>query len=507
MPATLGSLLNQEKFRLRMIAGANDDDPVMEEPITWVHSSDLIDPTPWLEPGQLLLTDGVHFSAVSTSEFAVSYVRRLQERGVRALGFATGIAHDEIPPILVDVCGNQGFPLFEVADRTPFMGIIRHVADVISQERQERLNWSMRAQRAVARAALRPDGLGAILLELEAQLDCWVALFDSVGNRVVVRTNLPMPDQIGRAVAVTVRTVLERGTRSGIRLIEGGEGVTLQTLGQRDKLRGVLAVGTPTPLDPAENDLVASVIGLASIALEHSRALDATRQDLRSGLLELLLAGMIDVVGRTARRLWGRLPSEPVRVSIVAGTVRAQSLIDELELYAGEHGGRLFFADRDGEVVVVTGDDDTTAFEEILQRHGMSAGVSAPVLWGELSRGLVEARRSARRASGEGAFIRFENLADEGLFGFLEAAGALPIAHRILQPLLDRPAPERDTLIQTAHTWLTNNCAWDPSAKALGVHRHTLRNRITALEGILSMDLETFEGRAELWTALQLLEP
>ena len=51
----------------------------------------------WLESGQLLLTDGVHFAGEHAADFSEEYVARLRGRGIRALGFAIGIVHDEVP--------------------------------------------------------------------------------------------------------------------------------------------------------------------------------------------------------------------------------------------------------------------------------------------------------------------------------------------------------------------------------------------------------------------------
>ncbi|NQX13296.1 PucR family transcriptional regulator ligand-binding domain-containing protein [Microbacteriaceae bacterium VKM Ac-2855] len=505
MPATLRSLLDQPDFHLHPLAALGPESAALDAPVTWVHSSDLIDPTPWLEEGQILLTDGVHFTAESTDAFSADYVQRLRARGILALGFATRIAHDTVPEALVNACETFALPLFEVADRTPFMSIIRHVADVTAHERQARLEWSLQAQRALARAALRPDGLEGILIELERQLGSWVALYDSIGARVRVRTTIDMPEESVHAVEDAVRTALGRGTRSGGRLSVQGGDITVQTLGRRDRLRGVLAVGAAVPLDAAGNDLVASVIALASIALEQRRTLDAARRQLRSGLLELLLSGVIDVAGRTARRLGGPLPAEPLRVWLLAGALHGQSLIDELELHQERSDGRLFFAERDEEIVLVTAHNGAPEVEALLARNERGAGISAPVTWGELSRGLSEARRSVAYCSEGRPLVRFDSLAAEGMLGLLEASGGNSMAQRVLQPLLDRPTAEREVLLNTARVWLEQNCAWDPTAKALGAHRHTVRNRISAIESVLGLDLETFAGRAELWSALHFV--
>ncbi len=507
MPTTLRALLAAPAFRLRILAGADDGSAVLDEPLLWAHNSDLLDPTPWLEPGGLLLTDGMHLSEDSAPADVDAYVARLVASGTRALGFSTGIIHDDVPRVLVASCDRARLPLLEVADRTPFMSIIRHVSDVIAAEQRGRLEWSLTAQRAIARAALRPDGLGAILEELERRLGCWVALFDPLGNRLDVRTRIPMPAEAEPAVEEAVRAALARGNRSSARVIVGSEAVTVQTVGQRGRIRGALVVGTAAPLDAAETDLVASVIALASIALEQSRTVETARRQLRSGLLELLLAGVIDVAGRTAGRLGGRLPEAPVRVAVLARAVDGQSLLDELELLAGDESGRVFVAERDDEVVAVVGADDDGPLERVLSRHDMPVGLSAPIGWDDLPRGLVEARQASARADENRPVVRFEALAEEGMLGLLQASGADALARRLLEPLLSLPEAERELARRTVVVWLTHNGAWDPPAKELGIHRQTLRNRITAIESLLGLDLGSFHSRSELWTALHLLPP
>ncbi|AZZ47951.1 PucR family transcriptional regulator [Rathayibacter rathayi] len=496
MPATVRDLLAEPAFRLRILAGVHDE-AVLDAPLSWAHSSDLVDPTPWLESGQLLLTDGVHFTGHDGVEFSEEYVARLRGRGIRALGFATRIVHDEVPAALIAACERQGLPLLEVAELTPFMGIIRFVADVISREQRERLEWSLEAQRRVAHAALRPDGLGAILTELERQLGCWVALYDAAGHRVHLPTRLAVPAE--ESIAAAARHALSRGSRAGLRLDDGG-GVTLQTIGRRDHLRGVLAVGTGTPLDPAGNDLVASVIALASIALEQRRALDSSRRQLQSGLLELLAAGAFDVAESTARRLGRALPAEPVRVVVLSAPVQGDSLLDELEVVAEEEDATLFFAERDGSLVAMTAADKLDPLTAVLQRHGATGGASAPLGWADLDRGIAEARRAAERTGGP--LTRFEDVAAEGMLGLLAASGAEPLARRMLAPLL---SPDGAVLLESARAWLRRNGAWEPAARDLGVHRHTLRNRITAVERALGLDLDDVSARTELWTALRLI--
>jgi Purine catabolism regulatory protein-like family/PucR C-terminal helix-turn-helix domain len=504
VPVSLEQLLAQPDFHLRLRAGAEPDTPALREPLAWAHSSDLQDPTPWLSAGGLLLTDGTQFDSDGEPAWADGYVGRLVAAGVAALGFATQVVHAEVPARLADACRRRGLILVEVAERAPFMAIIAFVNDAAAREQRERLEWSLAAHRTIARAALRPDGLNAVLKELEGQLGCWVALFDAAGYRVPTATRLPVPAAVEREIGEAVRSAFSRGTRGSLRISSAGADVTMQTLGRSRELHGVLAVGTQAPLGGAERDLVASVIALASIALDQTRTIEDARRRLRTGLFELMLSGASEVADSTAERLWGRLPVPPLRVCVLAAAHPGRALLAELEQYSERYRGRLFFAEHEERIVVVVHNEDTASLRKILGRHSAAAGGSSPVDWPQLQVGLAEASRAAERATSDRDFVQFDELAAEGMLGLLEAAGGAAVARRILLPLISRPAAERETLINAVTVWLSHNGAWDPSARELAVHRHTLRHRVAVVERLLSLDLSQFADRAELWAALQL---
>lgn len=498
MPTTLRALVATPDFVMR--ARTPIADPQWDQPLAWAHNSDLLDPTPWLEPGGLLLTDGVQFGERVSARRAQAYVTRLVDRGVVALGFAVRIVHDSVPEVVVAACERAGLPLFEIGPRTPFMQIIRSVSDAVAADRQERLERSLAAQRAVARAALRPDGLAAVLRELERNLGTWVALFDSGGGRVRVPSHRSVPAELEHVVVRAARDLLAAGRPAGARLSDEGAGpVTLQTLGQRGRPLGVLAVGVGAGLDRAGTDLITSVIALASIAVEQSRALGQARRQLRSGAMELLRSGSMEAARRTVAQVWGALPDEPIRVATVAPSDGStDALLAALELLADEHKGQLFFAENDGGITVVIGPAGQRDVRTALRTYGAQAGFSSPTRWNDFEEATAQARSALRRTTDQQAFVDFESVAATGLLGHLEATGANQVARRLLAPLDDES-------LTTLRIWLEHNGSWDPTAKALGVHRHTVRARIDSAGGLLGMDLSTFAARAEVWNALQLV--
>src|SRR5437588_5451936 len=108
---TLSSLV--EEVGLGFLTGHNAADA----PIRWVHISELLDPTPWLSGGELLLTTGIQ---LRTEDEEREYMRRLVRHQLAGLGFGTGLAHEAVPEAIVDEAALLDFPLFEVPYAMPF---------------------------------------------------------------------------------------------------------------------------------------------------------------------------------------------------------------------------------------------------------------------------------------------------------------------------------------------------------------------------------------------------
>src|SRR4029453_6657295 len=105
---TVESLL--EELDLKLGAGKGSAD----RPIRWVHISEIVDPTPWLNGGELLLTTGFN---LRTADSQREFVRLLTEHGLAGLGVGTGFEHKARPKALVAEDKGPGFPLFEGPDR------------------------------------------------------------------------------------------------------------------------------------------------------------------------------------------------------------------------------------------------------------------------------------------------------------------------------------------------------------------------------------------------------
>ncbi|MGC5223989.1 PucR family transcriptional regulator [Micromonospora sp. DT81.3] len=502
--ATLRALLLRADLALRLQGELSALENV---PVRWVHSSDLVDPTPFLSEGLLLLTTGTQFVPDAAQPDADSresydaYVRRLRARGVAGLGFGTEVVRDGIPPLLVDACAAHGIPLFEVPYRTPFIAVARANAEAIAAEAYARRSWALAAQRAISLAALRPDGLGASLAELARQLGTWVGLYDTAGSLARSFPEGQLEEDLGPELAREAVAVLRGGARAASSTRIRGRAFTLQTLGRGGHLRGVMAIASEG-LDQAARGVVTSVIAMAGLALEQTHDLARARGMLRAGLVQSLLSDDPRLARRVARELWGGLPAAPIVVGLVTDVGRNSDAIAAfLDLRAGERQARVFFGRGDEGLVICVEADDVALIEELAAAFGLAVGVSEPAGYDAFAR----AYREARLASAEGPGVtRFGALARRGVLAAAQDGAAREVARATLAPLEQHDAAHGTSLAESARVWLEHDANGDAAAKALGIHRHTLRARISLIERLLHRDLRGFAARADLWAALQL---
>ncbi|MDJ0343310.1 PucR family transcriptional regulator ligand-binding domain-containing protein [Streptomyces sp. H10-C2] len=524
MPLTLASLVHHSALKLVVLAGGDR----LNAAVRWVHTSELDDPGPYLEGGELLLTTGLKLDVDDPASLR-AYVERLAGAGVVGLGFGVGVGHDAVPPALVDAAAALDLPLLEVPRRTPFIAISKAVSAAVAADQYQAVTAGFEAQRDLTRAALAPDGTGALLGRLAHHLNGWAALYDASGAVLAAA-----PEWAGRRAARLAGEIdrLRDKPAPASAAVAGPAGtedrVELQSLGTARRPRGFLAVGTEERLDTSARYVVHAAVALLTLSLEQSRALQDTEQRLAAALLRMLLSGETEHARTVAGQLYGDLLTRPVRLLIAepaelqakpaARAGRPLTALDSVALLAeraeaaaarsGEpviavrEGPRLIVLAADGAAVLSACTDFTEADDTL------AAGLSAAVPVAE----LPDALRQAERALAV-ALRRGRNLVEHGEVG---AGSVLPLlgddavrafAEGLLRPLREHDATSRGDLLASLQAWLSRHGQWDAAATDLGVHRHTLRYRMRRVEEILGRSLDDPDVRMELWLAMKTLPP
>lgn len=491
---TVRETLAQRGLQLRLlVAGADEDSP-----IRWVHSSDLPDPTPFLDEGQLLLTTGTQFPAGSGQGAFDDYVRRLIDRGIVGLGFGTEVVRSGTPEELQAACRRHGLTLLEVPYDTPFIAIVRWVADAIAAEARARDDWSLAAQRSVSLGALE-DGIAGALAALAAQLDCRVAVLDRDGILDPVLSPSRFTGEESAALSAESGRLLRGGRRAAGRLALGGERADLQTLGQRGRLSGVLAIAGTMVRDAAAAAVITSAVALTEVSLEQSRIRRISVLPVHRELLDLLAAGHADLVERALPGLI----DPPLRVLLCRPEPGGDPawLAETIERAARVQRLRPFLAPHEDGLAVLAPASDYPALAAILRQQPVIIGASEVVEAGDVRRGLDQAGTALRRARRRSAaLLEYSDLDDSEYLEVLRGPELAGVAAARLSRL--RGDPDGLRLLGYATVWLRHNGQWEPAARELGLHRHVLRSRLTRLETALGIDLDSFADRAQLWTLL-----
>lgn len=480
--ATLRDLVAQRDLGLAGLCEPNDE----VQAISWASSSDLVDPTPFLVADQLLLTTGLQFAEDAVDSIFKDYVARLKDHQVLGIGFGTEVLRTGTPAALVEACRAARMPLVEVPYSTPFLAIIRWVARDIERVARQRDDWALAAMRGISAAALSRGDVGAVLRELANRLEARVALFDADGTLECAHPK-PRSGGIDPTVAAGVRRLLASGGRAADEVGDVAAVTVLQTIGPSGELAGVLTVTGPRP-DRAARSVLSTAVALVEVGVAASRHASKTNIARNSVLLRLLRDGRADLARDIAAAFGIRTPtSDAVVISAAPRDPAMLSAVAEREARADDR----LVVSQDGRMLCLVPTRAAAAMAVRLSSWASGVGTAGITGIGQLESGIARAD-SARRAAADGGTAAWEEL---------PSSGDITSVVRYLSPLAT--VPDGADRIEAAETWFEQNCAWGPAARQLGLHPHTVRDRVMALAAAVGVDVDFFEGRATLWAALR----
>ncbi|NKE58281.1 PucR family transcriptional regulator [Lentzea sp. PSKA42] len=453
----LKDLVARVDLGLTVLCGAD----ALDRPIRWAHVSELEDPTPYLVGEELLLTAGVRFPSD-----VPAYVAGLVSSGVSAIGFGVEPEFPTVPSSLVEACEAQEMPLLEVPPSTPFLAVSQALGALLAEIAVREQRMLADSQRALTRAATRVRPVESVLTTLAVVLNCRADLVDPASA----------PDDVASLVG---RVASGSGPRSASAQV-GEEHVTLDPVES-----AVLVVRRSAPLSPSERAVVAVALALLGLL---RRDVESERGQIArlaaSALLRSQVAGVANVLG-------------PGPYRVVAGESPADYDV---------------LAQRYGPLVSQAGNGFLALVPAVFEVSG-PVGVSSPFMEPELvsasgtspdsAPGLAVGRAAAEatallaraKATGSPAFPASD------LSSLVDPVAAREFARRELAGLLGRPE-----LIETLRVWLGQHGSWDRTAALLGVHRNSVRHRISHVERLLGRDLGEADARASLWLALTWLD-
>ncbi|MFF5390369.1 PucR family transcriptional regulator [Streptomyces sp. NPDC013012] len=488
MPLTVRDLLAIPSLRLSLLAGGTGLGRMVEA----AHATENTRPAAWLEGAEVVMTNGLLLSADEPG--CAAYVEELSGGKAAALivGVGPGLPLQAVPAALSTHAERAGLPLLTAPPSVPFASITKAVFLARAAEERRLLERTLRTQRRLSSAAASGDGLTGLLSSWHQAVNSGVAVCDSSG-RLLGSAGTDGQELLANATAV-IETVALHGLRgSGGADLPCGR-LVVQPLGTT-RPRGFLVL---LDADSPEARLLISVlVSLLSVELERRHLADEPQRRRRAALLARLFHP--DVTADQARALLRT--ADVASASVRAVAVRAAGEPVELaaDLALAVPGG---LARVTGETVemVVPEDVDTSA---VLRRFatGLPAGIGPAVA---PQHAALSLRQAIALLSSSTELGRPVSASEAGSVRLLLSLGSpatlAAFADTVLAPL-DAADPGGE-LTETLRVWLETNGSWAETSSLLGLHRHTVQNRIEKVARLTGRQQDRAEDRVDLWLAL-----
>jgi len=536
---SVAELVADPALRLEVAAGRGG----LDREVTAAAVSELAEPGPWLQGGELLLTIGLLLHRYD------DYVAHLDAAGVPALGLGlgAGLRHQVVPEALAAACEAVGMPLLAVPDGVPFIAVTKAVFALRARGERRHLEWALATQRALTAAAVTPGGLGGILTAHGRATGCDAVVVDLLG-RPLAGGPARLVDELAELTAqVRAQGLLGAGVD-----IDGERRREVHPLGSR-RLRAVLLLDGPTAA-PTANQVTSALVSLLSLELERHHGLGAAERRGRAQLLAHFARGTVDDDVAARRLAAAGLPERELRAAVIAadqvtdpaagggaaarraghaaaggaghaaargaGHAAARGAghavdrpVDRGAAAGAEAAGLaadLSAALPDalvrivGEVVelAVPADVDLDAALAVLAA-GRPAGIGIAARPGGLAVSLRQARSALPESRVRGRPVRAVDLAGvRTLLAVVPPDRLRTYADAVLGHL--DADPRAAELLRALAAFCEHNGHWERTAEALGVHRHTVRHRIEAVEQRTGRRLAAAQDRHELWLAIRV---
>ncbi|HET7666182.1 MAG TPA: PucR family transcriptional regulator [Mycobacterium sp.] len=487
---TVAELIGDRELGLQLVAGHAGADREIEAAAV----SELANPGPWLQGGELLLTIGLLLP--KTIEGCRAYLAELDAAGIQAVGLGLGaeLPHQCAPARLITAADEISMPLLTVPDPVPFIAVTKAVFAYRARAERRELEWALQTQRALTAAAVTPGGLLGILAAHRDATSRSGVVVDLLG-RILAESD-PGGAQLVTRLSGLLDSIRDQGLNAAGVDISDGRRRELHALGAH-RLRAWLLIDGPAEV-PAAHQISGDLVSLLSLELERRHGLNTAQRRGRAQVLDRLARATVDDVVAARWLTSVGLPDADLRAAAVAAPDDADDLAADLLITLPDALVRV--VDQAVELAVPL-DTDLPGVLATLA-GGRPAGIGIAVRPGALVVSLRQARSALPASRLQGRHMHAEQIASSRLL--LNAVGAQPLQAYADAVLGALDATDRSgELLRGLTAFLEHNGHWGAAATALRVHRHTVRNRIEAVERLTGRRMDSAQDRHELWLALR----
>ncbi|MDR7435423.1 MAG: PucR family transcriptional regulator ligand-binding domain-containing protein [Armatimonadota bacterium] len=549
MGLTVREALQLEVMRpVRIVAGHAG----LDREIRWVHIIDIPEIIPWVRGGELLLTTG--YGWPTEDEERRRTVRELNAKGLAAILFEPSKFLQEIPRSILEEAEALHLPILEAPWELAFVDITEAVSREIIKRQYELIERADEIHRALTLAAVEATDLGGIAKTLSSLIGKSVTIEDP-GLKLLAHAEYTGEHDPAREATIqykeTPREIREALERSGLfRRLEAAEKPVrlpaFPEVGMEARIVCPIRAGGEllgyiwilegkTPLNDLDLRAAEHAATVAALHLLRQRSLAAVEERIGYTFVDGLIRGAVppeDLMERA--RLLGFDPQGRYAVVLMAllghdRSTRRWPLTSREDFYRRERMGQtlrwildehklprlLTYTLNQIICLVPAGQLPGGEFRKFLSNlyrslelvEGLpplliTAGTPQEGAQG-IPRSYWEAERALLLAKGDEGFLLFEDLALTHLLSQVPDRAALRgMYEKIVGPLL--ATPQGAVLRKTVWSLVDHEFNQNAAAKALGIHRNTMRARIQKIEALLGRSLKDARVRVDLFVAREI---
>jgi purine catabolism regulator len=524
---------------VRVLAG----EAALDLPVRWVHISELLDPTPWLSGGELLLTTGMQLDTETRQR---EFVTRLADHQLAGLGFGTGFGHERVPSALIEIAAEREFPVFEVPYEVPFIAVTEKAFTQLVNEQYAVLRRALAAHERLERVVLSERGLEALAATLATLLGAAVLVFDARGEPLVQRAfrRTVEPEALvalqgdlrKRAQRRDARAFLPSDAEQDNRALAlpvAADGSPGSGAGGPERIpeAWLVAIKDSGPLSDFDRLTLHQAVTIVALELLHRRVAGDTERRLAGDVLAAVVQGEL-AGAELSRRLEpfgladrvaaivierpnnGRGSPAPMEAAL--STALREEAAPGLVASAGTLTCALVAALAEEELFGLARRVGARVCEEL--SAGLRVGAGRPVAGADARRSFHEARcavealalgiapeRNGNAGSAHTAQLAtYKDLGSFQLLLSLQDDESLRLfCDSILGPIEASEGHYGGELMRSLEAFIEENGQWERAARRLYCHRHTLRYRIRRVEELTGRNLSSARDRIEFWLALR----
>ncbi|MDA8344746.1 MAG: PucR family transcriptional regulator ligand-binding domain-containing protein [Thermaerobacter sp.] len=507
---------------LQIVAGG---ETAAQRQFQWVHVVEQPDIAHWLRTGDLVLTSGVSWPRTSTEQSEA--VRQIVAGGVAGVLFATGRFLASVPDVVRSTADELHLPVLEAPFQLRFADIAEAAQRTIVGEYFEVTERADAIHRALTLAAVEAVDLSGLAERLADLLHLEVAIYKS-DNTLLARAGSENPDSGAMPAGVedAIVTIADVGVQDlPLHLDSGAADGLLMPVNVAGDCSGYLLLRKPTGMHGAlETRVIQHAAAVIALHLMRQQAIAEVERRIHASFLEALLTSAYSPEDRAARervRLHGLDPDGHFRIVIArpefAGPALSsrrefelrRQLAGVIEAHCQSVGIKVLTTLMLSRVVFLwpPGEHDRRRLEQLYRNAAAAVGGRLLLAVGEAHAGLAgiplsynEAEQLLSLAEPDDRLLFHEDHLLLRLLSKLSASDLWSFQEAVLGRF--EREPRGGALVETVWTLLRNGGNQAQTARALGLHRNTLRQRLARIERLLGRPLDDPETLTRLYVAL-----